>query len=537
MFYDGVQEGVRYRVHHEGQVLQLAADDASWVPLSSRLPQAYGDPFVSAAVLALKAKQVDDGIYAALELAAQRGAGLVRGKRAVLEALLSRMSGDAEGDARATLEAAASLGEGRASASGRASEIRAGFLGDALRSKPIGFYTWTEELARIFQQDRLLQTDLGGAKDLIDVAEELRLDPALRASYEAAVRLPERLTNALAAASLRDVMAALDRNAKLAHGPVAFLPASRAHETDLVMKLYGERPIPDGFDLGSALIDAIRGGTIDLAPSASSGWYDVQTWTLETLVAPARGAESKSLVFDPSYAAHLEQLFRGILTATRETHVKQLVVPQAGAAAPRRAPKLRIAPKLSVEPLVTYYQRRADSYRYVHGILVEIFGATALAELHGLRRAGPVKESLGVELTAMTHLFDGAAATAMRELGIPTEWDSSTFDAWRGGEGDPDVDEDIRAMVPVFHDVGRGKTKAWIILGWARTSLSASFVKPPRVEVLAGGPIEIELGAALFHVTVPVMVETYVSRVLDREELRRLCDTHKTKDAILAALA
>jgi hypothetical protein len=535
MFLEGEQSGVRYRIHRDDQVLRLGADDPLGAELARTPHQARGSSrFVSAALLATKAKQVDDGLYAAVELAAQRGAGSFAGKLALLHGLLAHLSGD--GEARATLDAASSLGGTHACSPGLAARIRDGFLADELKSKPLGFYTWSDELARIFRQDRLLQSDLSQAPDLRAVAKAVRSDATRRATYEGSLRLAERLTGGVVSADLRDTVRALDLGASpIIPRPLAFLPASRAHETELMKRLFGDAPIPDGFDLSKELVRRVRERTVDLTPAESSGWYDLQTWALETLIAPERGLEANRLELDESYVTHLEDLFRGILAATRETHVKQLEIALAGGAPPREV-KLRVRPHLTVEPLVTYYERRADSYRFVRAVLVEIFGEQALGAMHGLRAGGPVDRPLGVELATMVHLFDGAAATAMRELGIATEWDTSTFEAWRGGGGDADVDADIRTMVPVFYDQARRKTKVWMILGWVHGSLHASFAKPPRVELLDGARAEIELAQASYPLATPVMVETYVSRLLDRDELRALCDEHRTADAILASL-
>jgi hypothetical protein len=538
MFHEGEERGIRYRVHREAQVLRLAVD----APYSAELAPRARDPgqvggFVSAAVLAVKAKQVDDGLYAAVELATHSGAGMFRGKRALIDELLARLTGDVGGEAHATLDAAASIGNERAASPGRAETVRAAFLADELRSKPIGFYTWSEALSRIFREDRLLQSDIGSARDLARVAHALHGDPVLRASYEACLRLPERLTNMLACADLRSAMSALDAGRPVESGKTtAFFPPSIAHETQLVKRLFGNSPIPDGFDLSKALIGAVRSGEIDLTPGETSGWYDVQTWALEPLVAPERALEAKRLELDPSYAAHLEELFRGILTATRETHIKQLEMPLAGCAAPRVV-KLFVRPHLTVEPLVTFYQRRADAYRFARAVLVETFGEDGLAEMRGLRNGAPVQQSLGAELTSMIHLFDGAAATAMRELGMPTTWDTTAFESWRGGKGDPDVDADIRAMVPVFFDIARRRTKVWMILGWSRQTLRASFAKRPRIEVLDDAKAEIELTSSWDPLPTPVMVEAYVSRILDRDEFRAHCDRFRTPDAIVGALA
>jgi hypothetical protein len=44
-----------------------------------------------------------------------------------------------------------------------------------------------------------------------------------------------------------------------------------------------------------------------------------------------------------------------------------------------------------------------------------------------------------------------------------------------------DLGRDGRMMVPVFHDVGRERTKAWALLGWDRTPLHVRYEVAPVV--------------------------------------------------------
>jgi hypothetical protein len=535
-YHEGELGGHRYRVHREEQVLALSVPpEAHGTPLRATLQRSSYRPFVSASVLAQKAKQFDDGLYAAVELAAQHGLGTFKGKQGTLARLLEHLRG--HGETRATLEAALALGRGTEPARDEARRIRDAFLADSSRSKPLGFYGWREELGWIFRQDRLLQDDLAAHADLIDVVRAIHADAGVRAAYEQNLALVSRLTNPLARADLRPMLRALDASGDPGSPPreVSFVPPSIAHETELVKRLYGDRPIPDGFDVLGEVIAAVRSGTIDLTPREASGWYDVQTWTLETLVAPARATEASRLVLDATYEKHLESLFRGIMTLTRETHIKQLEMVPAGCAAPRVV-KIPVRPQLTVEPLVTHYLRCADGYRFVRGVLEEAFGERALGEMHRLLPDKPTTASLREELAAMIHLFDGAAATAMRELGIKTERDPSGFTGWAALPNDPDVDADARAMVPVYYDVQRRKTKVLLFLGWSEGQLRASFAKPPRVELVSGGHAEVELGDAWYPLASPVVAEALVTRILNRDELREHCDKHRTKDAIIAAL-
>ena len=126
--------------------------------------------FVSASIVAQKAKQFDDGLYAAVELAAQNGAGRFLGKADLLARVaraLAAARGERLGNAETVLLAACRLGGVPAAApAGMESAIDLAvseFDADALRSKPIGFYTWSDKLAAIFRQDRMLQSELVGA--------------------------------------------------------------------------------------------------------------------------------------------------------------------------------------------------------------------------------------------------------------------------------------------------------------------------------------------------------------------------------------
>ncbi|WP_437617020.1 hypothetical protein WMF20_24345 [Sorangium sp. So ce834] len=70
-----------------------------------------------------------------------------------------------------------------------------------------------------------------------------------------------------------------------------------------------------------------------------------------------------------------------------------------------------------------------------------------------------------------------------------------------------------------------------------------SFQRPPLVRVFApdgreASPPEVEgrYGVLMHDVPYPVMAELYVDRLLDRDELRALCDRRRGRRAILAAL-
>ncbi len=166
------EQGYRVRLDLRDQVLRVAIPEdrssgkggATEAPILPTL-QGSSDGFVSASMLAQKAKQFDDGLYAAVELAAQKGAGRLGGKAAMLQAVARALASTGAGQpgtgtAPSILLAACQLGEVPVrvpeAIEPRVRSFVLDFLADPLRSKPIGFYTWSDALADIFRQDRAL---------------------------------------------------------------------------------------------------------------------------------------------------------------------------------------------------------------------------------------------------------------------------------------------------------------------------------------------------------------------------------------------
>jgi hypothetical protein len=105
-----------------------------------------GDPwFVSAAVLAQKAKQFDDGLYAGVELAAQQGLGRFTGKAQLLRNLVRALADSPAPPSQsvATVLAGAKLGlhdvNLPAAYEAPVKKLLDEFLAQELRSKPISF--------------------------------------------------------------------------------------------------------------------------------------------------------------------------------------------------------------------------------------------------------------------------------------------------------------------------------------------------------------------------------------------------------------
>ncbi len=520
-----------------------------------------GQP-VSASVLAQKAKVFDDGLLAAVELATQDGVGRHIGKAGLLKALGRALVGldpAVAGEVQALLLGAARLGQVAIPAVPAAVEPLVAraiqqFLTDEKRSKPIGFYTWSEQLSRIFQQDRMLQAELKDSAAIETLVGALRADPAVRAAYDALLRLTSRLTNPFAAPDLRSLLAARDRGVLDPPEPgTGFFPPAAANETEIIKRLFGDQPIPDDFVLVDEMIRRIRSGELNLEPRPESGWYDHQTWALEPLVIPERMPEGARLALGDEYRDLLLELFKGLLTLTRESHIKWLELPMVGSAMGSREVVIPIAPKLAAEPLPTFYLRRGLGYRYARGVLEEALGPPMLARMHRLTPAGAVHPTLAEELAEIESLFMGAHVSVSRQLGLTPDasaGDESVADragerfaAWaRRLDVDPDLAQDLRAMVPVYYDIERRKTRVWLFLGWASRRIEVSYARPPKARILnrRGHPVSdgptIRWGTLYTELAYPVTAEVYVDRILDREEFRRLCDGCGTRTEILRKL-
>jgi hypothetical protein len=267
--------------------------------------------------------------------------------------------------------------------------------------------------------------------------------------------------------------------------------------------------------------------------------------------------EGKHLALDESYRQELVGLFKALLALTRETHVKQLEIAKAGAAPPGPQIVLDVSPHLTLEPLATYYLRRARSYRFVREVLAEAFGPEGLNEMRRLTAAGPVNLALVVELRLMEALFHGAYLRSCEEIGMPPEsapdvgnakvanTNRVLLSAWLASVSkDPDLGNDIRLMVPLFYDIGRKKIKVWAVLGIATKPLNVSYLMRPTVRQIKGPDgkpvklqdVELTFSGERQQIAYFATAEVYVTRLLNRSEFREHCDRHKTYTAIVGNL-
>jgi len=543
-------------------------------------------------------KPFNDGLYAAIELAVEDddadpagAAATFPAKRPLLNALLARVSAllatataaerPAIEDAAVLLATALILGGDMpaldAALVARARGAASAFTAVGIYARPIGFYTWSPALERIFTRDRFLQgrDDETPFSALATLALVLGQDPALLVAYQAMTAVYTGLTNpydsyaidaliayvaSSAALANPDAISTAFRSAhpalKICGGPlVAFLPTSRSKETEYFdRKFCDERSEPT--NLLEVLIDAIRTGAVDLAPAPDAGWYDYQLYALETLLLPDRGPENQHLLLTAGYKKKLIESFKAILIQNRETHVKQLSFgPRGGAIGGEAAKPVDIYPLLPTEPFPTFYLRTARGYRFLKTFLAATLGPATLTNTQrvletGSRGTTPLAAELDDRIALLYGLYflsadavgmaRGEGLLADELAAIDADAASKAARTWLAGwRSDADVMRDPRVIVPVFNDDVGGTTTYWAVIGVKALKARAEFFPGHEPEVTPTscwtGNIDHHDYMLLVEETAEVRLPT-ASPPPTRSELRALCDAHATKAAIVTAL-
>lgn len=490
-------------------------------------------------------KQVDDTIYAGVEHAVQAGLeGTVAPKREILEGALDHLLANrsvAADEAACWVAAALRLGGAQASLP---SELEAptqafidGFLANPARSKPIGFYTWSDELQQIWKQDRFLQGVLPSAAAACALADAIASDPARQDSYVQLVGLYTRLTNPLESSLVQMLPIASEPACQALPSP-AFLSASETPEVELFASLF-ENGVPADVNLMDALVAAIRDGTLDLTPSSDDGWYAHQLFALETLLVTDRSEERAKVAFMARYKKRLREAFATMLVQHRETHVKQASTSD-GASMPAPPP----TPHFRLEPLATVYVRHARSYVFLEGALEAVMGNAFLDEAVVVNEQGPGTQSLRDVIHAARDRFFGLYLVSCQDIGLkpslslpadPTSdrWPdlAEEADSWLLQlPDDPVAAKDVRVMVPIAK-ISEERWRYWAVIGVRSTLAGYSYitgndVSPPPPSEQARTWLPTEQFLEVERTGTP----------LTREEFRALCDQHGTAEAIEAAL-
>lgn len=526
--------------------------------------QAGEKPFVSASMLAAKAKQFDDGLCAAVELGAESGCGRMIGKKWLLKRLAEHLQTEVPDTSESpnienVILGAASLGENGlklASNNGSTRVFVDSFMHEEL-SKPLGFWSWSENLQTLFRRNRILQTKLKPSPSLDSFTQFMKSDDKIWQAYCHYLDLESALVNPFSEHDFRYYPSIGETESIQQGSGIYFLPPCASKEVTLMRRFFGGNPIPEDFSVIDSMIAKVRSGEIDLKPTSKSGWYDYQVWALEALLTPEKTQESSRLDFsDEYYRRQLTEMFKGFLALSREVFVNNLARGGGGAGSASGPPIIYVAPDFTVEPLATFYLRRANSYRFVSKLLESTFGTDGLQSMHRLGPDGPAARNLREELNEMQALFCGAYLVVCQESALrPLKTleldgseipaiDADIFKHWAlSAYQDKDVIADTRMMVPIAEDPIRHRTKVWAFCGWCKNTLSIWYRKEPKLISLS--PLSpstrsprplVEFSGDSHEVGFPVCVEVYVDKVLNRNEFRRLCDKHESINEILKAL-
>jgi len=536
--------------------------EATLYPDLKSVPDYYKE-FVSASLVAQKVKNFDDGLMASVELLVQKGNSRLPGKEGMLKDLLKVMNelpvkkedAAAKAKCQAFIYAALALNGVSMDLDAKIKKIAQDsmsvFLKNERLSKPVGIYTWNDTLQRIFQQDRFLQKSIPDANVRRVLGAALAKDNALLSAYGLLLAFYEQMNNPFPPEYCD--FRSTDQAQAMKCAAFCLVPPSMAQETELIKRLYGNKPVPEKFSLADALIKEIAGGAVSLKPTERSGWYDYKVYALEPFLLPEKMIEAQKLRYGSEYKNELIRLFKGILALTRETHIKNLEVALAGAAAPE--PVIDIYPGLSVEPAASYYLRLGAAYSFIRDVLSTYFSDTALSHTSRLLPGGKSVSgsNLLAELNAMESLAYGMFLISAAEIGLQVQpdvlnrsadqmkKDKETAGKWiKSIKEDADLNADIRMMVPVFYDVQRRLTKVWAVLGYTVKPLNINFESNPSYKVFGAKGKEVKKGVEFKnetkHIIYPVTAEVYTRKIYNREEFRALCDSLKSNSEILRAL-
>jgi hypothetical protein len=509
-----------------------------------------------------KAKQFDDGLYAALDQAYYTG---LQKKLHSHVQLVQRLFEKVGKESPAAPYLAAGLELAGVHVDVMDSAKRDGFLadfrGDETASKPIGFYTWNDTLSACFRVLRFFQREFGPEALAVPgaLADALSRDPALLAEYRKAVDFYARLTNPFICLSVADLVSVgpaetehviqLAKEKGVQHATVALFPPSTSRETVLFERLFPDG-LPGNVNLMRELIRRLRSGEVDLKPRPNSGWYDYQVHALETLLLPEKGEEANKLLLTARYKKRMLEAFQALVTKHRETHARQLKLAAAGAPPP---PPEELSPRLRLEPCPTYCLRTARAYAFLANFLESALGKDTLRTLHGLRQGGVRERDLYDELHFMRDLFYGLYLLSLEDIGarphllrdepVDQKRCYSLADNWVWNtRTDPDLSVDTRVSIPIYVDPDRGVVRLWVTLGVRLARLETSYAAPPHLKPSTGGDWRLPNGLKLVPARYAIAVDEFAEVecnglcVLTREELRAVCDREKTKEAIVRAL-
>jgi hypothetical protein len=287
------------------------------------------------------------------------------------------------------------------------------------------------------------------------------------------------------------------------------------------------------------LVQAIRAGTVDLAPKPEDGWYQYQLYALETLLVTDRSEERAKIAFMARYKQRLQEAFETMLVQHRETHAKQ--ADTMGATSIAEPPP---TPDFRLEPLATVYVRHARSYVFLEAALDTVLGPDFLDAAPAVGESGPASDTVRARIHRARDLFFGLYLLSCQDIGLHWTLDSvgdpepaaldalaSAADAWLLGlDADPTAASDVRVIVPIAN-FGNGRAKYWAVIGVRATIAGYSYIS--GMDVSAPPPAE---QTRSWLPTEQFLEVESSDTPLTRDEFRALCDQAGSAQAIQAAL-
>ncbi len=495
-----------------------------------------------------KAKQIDDGLYAALDLA------YYKGMKDVFEShvsLIKRLLEKTKSNLKCEAFFAAGLHyagvEMQVKDSALMKKYRKEFEENEFRSKPASFYTWSDGLKQCFRFLRFFQHIFvdDDAEVAIEIGKALKSDEKLLEDYKKIIAFFDKLTNPHEGKTLLDLIE--DPAFPNVKPDVFYLfPYSRNKENNLFESLF-PRGVPPGVELMKELIRAIKEGKVSLKPDKNSGWYDYQVYALETLLLPSKGEEHNKLLLTQRYKKRMIEAFKAMITTRRETHYRQTRVTILSAAPQKMTPRLR------AEPCPSYYHRQARAYDFLLNFLTSAMGEKVLKEIHGLKEGGEREMTLWDELHWMRDFYYGLYLVSCEDIGLrPKFLDDEEVEAEKCVQlannwlnvafEDEDLAVDTRVGIPIAYDPTTDKTHLWINIGVKLLQFEASFATPPSIKDSEDSEwrelSDDELDKKVWLIPVVQFAEVKVEghKVFDRDELRAICDKHTSREAIIKAL-
>ena len=615
MWYKNTAQPIKYRVNKSAAVIGLDLGKLKDVEKASseQLFTTYGQalsyakqselPVIpSVQMIDHKAKFFGDQLYTAIEKHMQSEAEILGGgKRRFLREILTELikSNDStQGYTEAMGYIAAGIHLGGQELPELPKEVNilrtnyeSKFLSEPVKCKPVSFYAESEELKRIFQQDRFYQTPLTHSA-AIALARIMANNPDLRKQYQSILALYSHITNPLSRFSVDDVAEYTEyfdepsvliqkmleskkwkilqkRGAGRDPGEgafpcIQFLPHSTSKENQLFARIYNYSSELPKHNIMNRLIRTIKSGELNLTPTIDSGWYDYQIHALETLLVTEKGQESDKLLLTEDYKKRLIEAFKTILTKKRELHVKQVeLLPTLGISLGPQY--FTISPDLHVEPMATYYLRTARGFRFLLNSLELILGKSSLEGI--VAKDG---ESLLIALDNMAKLYYGLYLQVCDDIGMKPEFlpeeipDAQILQAkqqtekWLADyEKESFCERDVRYIVPALTNLSRTKVRYWMVVGVKLLKIRADYVKRPQVQILdmeteevvqqiptdtesgriADTYLQYKFAPEEYFLPIEVFGEaTGSAEPLAREEFRKLCDRYKNRKEIIAAI-